>query len=132
MYGGIGRHFNWYSLGLGQQLKFSLWSDNNCKAIINYFSNVFIEEDGSKVFLVDFQKKAIDNIREEREQQRKEEERLQEEDIISDYDVPSKVEGEEWSVDIGLLKNKIRIITVSIFHLCLYSKVRKNRLYLSL
>ena len=46
--------------------------------------------------MVDFQKKAIDNIRDERDKQRKEEERLQEEDIISDVDIPPNVEGEEW------------------------------------
>ena len=78
--------------------------------------------------MVDFQKKAIDNIRDERDKQRKEEERLQEEDIISDVDIPPNVEGEEWSVEIGLYKNKIRIITVSIFHLYLHSKVRSNKL----
>lgn len=57
--------------------------------------------------MVDFQKKAIDNIREEREQQRKEEERLLEEDIISDVDVLPKDEGEEWSVEIGLYKIRL-------------------------
>lgn len=72
-----------------------------------YKKKLFIEEDGSKVFLVDFQKKAIDNIREEREQQRKEEERLLEEDIISDVDVLPKDEGEEWSVEICLYKIKL-------------------------
>ncbi|XP_052086891.1 coiled-coil domain-containing protein 174-like isoform X2 [Mytilus californianus] len=56
------------------------------------------EEDGSKVFLVDFQKKVIDNILEERNKQRDEEEKgMLEDNHISDADIHHpKDKGEEW------------------------------------
>ena len=65
--------------------------------MLNKTSHAFVyitEEDGSKIFLVDFQKKAIDNIREERSKQREKEERRQQEE---DNDIPPpKDESEEW------------------------------------
>ncbi|XP_063403452.1 coiled-coil domain-containing protein 174-like [Mytilus trossulus] len=56
------------------------------------------EEDGSKVFLVDFQKKVIDNLLEERNKKREEEaHRVSEDEQICDADIPvAKDEGEEW------------------------------------
>ncbi|KAK3097850.1 hypothetical protein FSP39_013820, partial [Pinctada imbricata] len=58
------------------------------------------EEDGSKVFLIDFQKKVIDNIVEKRERDRKEEEERQaraEEEILSKVDTPLPAnKDEEW------------------------------------
>ncbi|CAG2239487.1 Coiled-coil domain-containing protein 174 [Mytilus edulis] len=56
------------------------------------------EEDGSKVFLVDFQKKVIDNLLEERNKQREEEgHRLSKDEQICDAYIPvAKDEGEEW------------------------------------
>ncbi|XP_071151754.1 coiled-coil domain-containing protein 174-like [Mytilus edulis] len=56
------------------------------------------EEDGSKVFLVDFQKKVIDNLLEERNKQRDEEgHRLSKDEQICDAYIPvAKDEGEEW------------------------------------
>ncbi|XP_076076675.1 coiled-coil domain-containing protein 174-like isoform X1 [Mytilus galloprovincialis] len=72
------------------------------------------EEDGSKVFLVDFQKKVIDNLLEERNKQKEVEQ-------ICDADIPvAKDEGEEWvdytdslgrsrrcmKKDLGILKER--------------------------
>ncbi|XP_062603949.1 coiled-coil domain-containing protein 174-like [Saccostrea cucullata] len=58
------------------------------------------EEDGSQVYLVDFQKKAIDRIVEDRDKRRKEEEEereRQEEELLKHAVVPPPAnEGEEW------------------------------------
>lgn len=57
---------------------------------------MLVEEDGSKIFLVDFQKKVIDNFREDRNR-KKDKQRAHEEDNTPDSDIPPpQNEGEEW------------------------------------
>ena len=63
---------------------------------------IVTEEDGSQVYLVDFQKKAIDKIVEDRDRRRKEEEEereRKEEALLSKAVVPPPAnEDEEWLV----------------------------------
>lgn len=83
------------------QISYIVYSAHNLSCL-----QIVIEEDGSQVYLVDFQKKAIDKIVEDRDRRRKEEEEERErkvEELLSKAVVPPPAnEDEEWLVLFSL------------------------------